>query len=361
MVLASNDQFQVSLASSSKIGDFWYDQVFKLHWNRCRADHDTHWISSEGSYLVLHPNNTTSTDAGAGAASPDGSTASDPSSTADIEPDAEPLGIILALPYANKTGWLGFFIVDEAHRGEGGGRLLFDAALKYLESKGVTTIGLDAVQDQVGRYKKSGFEPAGTVKALERQSLSELPMVPEGSGPLAEDADAARVLLSKTKEQLADLTGATGKSLLESDMECTGFERRELWLRSQALLDREDSWGLAITKLDNLDELRSWILVRDCGDGYKIGPLYATSKLHALVLLRAVMAKIAVRDGGSEKRLSAEVWCGNPDALGVFQRMGFHTVFDFERMWLDGKVPDAQAPGGKASREAYAWFCAGEG
>ncbi|KAK7529199.1 hypothetical protein IWX49DRAFT_509179 [Phyllosticta citricarpa] len=328
MVLASNDKYQVSLASSSKIGDFWWNQIRSMGWNRNRADHETHWISSEGSYLVLHPN------------SP---------STQDIDPEAEPLGIILAIPFANKTGWLGFFVVAEQHRGNGGGALLFDAAVEYLKSKGVKQIGLDSVKDQVPTYQRRGFESTGTIKVVERESLGQTPM-------------AARVWLSKTMEQLVDIKGITGQSLLESDKSCTGLERRELWLRSQALLDREDAWGLAVTRLDDLDDLRSWVLVRDCEEGYRLGPMYARTKLHALILLRAIMAKIAVAVEGGHKRLTAEVWAENPDAFGVFARLGWEEKgIQYNRMWLKGDVPEAQAKGGKADREVYAWFDCAEG
>ncbi|KAK8173798.1 hypothetical protein IWX90DRAFT_154330 [Phyllosticta citrichinensis] len=359
MVLASNDKYLVSLASSTKIGDFWWDQTRSLGWNRSHADHETHWISSEGSYLVLHPNSPSAESINKSSSD---STSEEPS-TADIDPEAEPLGIILAIPFANKTGWLGSLVVAEPHRGNGGGALLLDAAVEYLKSTGVNQIGLDSVKDQAPMYKRRGFEPTGTVKVAEREPLGQSPMVPEeGEGPLGEDSEAARVWLSKTMEQMADVRGVTGQSLLESDKSCTGLERRELWLRSQALIDREDAWGLAVTRLDDLDDLRSWVLVRDCEEGYRVGPMYARTKLHALILLRAVMAKIAVAAEGSQKRLTAEVWAENPDAFGVFARLGWQaTGIEHDRMWLKGDVPEAQAKGGKADREAYAWFDAVEG
>ncbi|KKY19430.1 hypothetical protein UCDDS831_g05400 [Diplodia seriata] len=99
-----------------------------LGWNRAENDHVTHWHSSRGNYIVL--------------------THKDPSSSSSAEEKA--VGIVLPITYPNKTGWIGFFVVDEAYRGTGGGGRLFQAALDEFARQGTERVGLDGVLEQMG-------------------------------------------------------------------------------------------------------------------------------------------------------------------------------------------------------------------
>lgn len=52
------------------------------------------------------------------------------------------------------SGFIGVYIVDEAYRGKGYGKPLFDHTMNYLKER---IIGLDAVEEQIKNYEKSGF------------------------------------------------------------------------------------------------------------------------------------------------------------------------------------------------------------
>jgi hypothetical protein len=145
--------------------------------------------------------------------------------------------------------------------------------------------------------------------------------------------------------------------LVGHDLACTGLERKALWSQ-EALFSRDDTFGLALVKESARDELEGWILVRACQRGFRFGPLYAASKENATLLLHQAMRRLEADDGN----FIAEVWVQNEQACRVFEEAGWTNVgVDYHRMWLNGKVPEAQQPGGKADKEVYAMFDAGEG
>jgi hypothetical protein len=140
-------------------------------------------------------------------------------------------------------------------------------------------------------------------------------------------------------------------------LEHTGMERAKLWSK-EAMFDRDDTIGLGLVKEGKKEELEGWIIVRSCLQGWRFGPLYANTPEHATFLLRTAMRRLEGEDGG----FVAEVWPSNPDAVKVFEDAGWEWAgMDYHRMWLHGKVPEAQQSGGKAEKEMFAVFDAGEG
>ncbi|MDR2699713.1 MAG: GNAT family N-acetyltransferase [Nitrososphaerota archaeon] len=82
-----------------------------------------------------------------------------------LEPDgcltlldgAVPVGIATCVSFG-KVGWFGNFIVNLECRRQGAGRLLLDHAVKYLQGRGVETIGLYAYPCLEDYYGKFGFK-----------------------------------------------------------------------------------------------------------------------------------------------------------------------------------------------------------
>jgi len=72
--------------------------------------------------------------------------------------DDTPVAIISAVRYAESFGFIGFYIVHPAWRGQGHGWAIWQAAMARLAGR---TIGLDGVPAQQDNYRRSGFEPAG--------------------------------------------------------------------------------------------------------------------------------------------------------------------------------------------------------
>jgi len=69
--------------------------------------------------------------------------------------DGEVVGCCSGVAYDDTYGFIGYYIVDPAHRGMGYGLPLFKRALARLGSD--RNIGLDGEHEQVGNYVKSGF------------------------------------------------------------------------------------------------------------------------------------------------------------------------------------------------------------
>ncbi|KAF2089462.1 hypothetical protein K490DRAFT_37478 [Saccharata proteae CBS 121410] len=293
-VLAKDGEWNVQRAkSSAEVCGFLWPLVCELEWNRGEPDMEMHYHVAHGDALILRRGT-----------------------------DTSPVGAVMPFVYKNKTGWVGFFILDSAHRGHGGGRLLFQANADWFKDRGIEHVGLDAVEAQIKTYERRGYIQAGAINIMMHDPVT--------------------------------------KQLVKSDLEHTGLERPLTW-SDEHMFSRPDVWGFAIV---GPSELESWLLVRSTLPGHRIGPVYAQSADHVRILLRAAMIEIAKggRSGGKNGRLDAEVWSKNIPAKKVFEEVGWKwSGMDFYRMWLDGNVPEAQKEGGLGDKETFAIFDAAQG
>ncbi len=69
--------------------------------------------------------------------------------------DGEPIGMVSAVKYGAGFGFIGFYIVRPAWRGQGHGLALWQAAMARLQGR---LIGLDGVVAQQDNYRRSGFQ-----------------------------------------------------------------------------------------------------------------------------------------------------------------------------------------------------------
>jgi hypothetical protein len=256
-----------------------------------------------------------------------------------------PEGCIVPFVYPNNTGWIGFFCINAPLRGIGWGAQLFQAGLDQLKKGGATMVGLDAVEEQVATYRRRGFVEKGRIKLMTRKGTKEQPL------------EGGFEHVKTDHERLTALEHTPTAILIKSDLEHTGLERPKLWSR-EVMFDRNDAWVLALVKEGKKEELEGWILIRGCQHGWRFGPLYASSTQNAAFLLHQAMRRLESEDGS----YIAEIWAGNTAAIKVFEDAGWsYAGIDYHRMWLDGRVPEAQQPGGKADKEVYAMFDAGAG
>jgi hypothetical protein len=256
------------------------------------------------------------------------------------EPYNLPQGMVLPLLYPNKTAWIGFFIMNAQYRGKGLGAALWREMELVFRNAGTEVMGLDAVPQQVGTYKRRGFVECASVPCMMRKSLKERPLNISWSY----DEDSV---------ELQDLRDLDPKLVSKLDLEHTGLDRSAYWA-ADVLPARKYAFGYGIVVGGDLTGL---IYARHCPSGVRIGPLYAATYEQARQLLHKSMNDYALNG-----EFAAEIFGTNEHGRKVFVELGWeYAGVTYRRMWKDGKVPVEQQEGGKGGKGMYAILCAGSG
>lgn len=217
--------------------------------------------------------------------------------------DGEPIAVISAVKYGASFGFLGFYIVAPQYRGQGYGLRLWNAALARLAGR---TIGLDGVVAQQENYRKSGFE--FSYRTLRMQGVC--------GGPAPVDAEIVPL-----SEIAFDTICDYDRPFFPADR--TAFLKA--WIR------QPESTALGIL---HGGKLAGYGMIRTCGTGRKIGPLFADSpelaeRLHA--------ALIAAPPPGTP--VLWDIVETNAAAVELGRRLGLNCVFECARMYA-GKAPE---------------------
>jgi len=102
------------------------------------------------------------------------------------EYQGEVIGTSATISYENRISWIGMLIVDERYRGKGIGTALLKTAIRFLDSKKMATIKLDATPLGRPLYEKLGFM---TEYDIERWMLSRTVVEPgRENGPVSIEA-----------------------------------------------------------------------------------------------------------------------------------------------------------------------------
>jgi len=216
--------------------------------------------------------------------------------------DDQPVSVISAVRYGEAYGFVGFYIVDPAFRGRGFGMKTWTAAMSVL---GDRLIGLDGVVDQQDNYRKSGFEFA-------HRNIRQEGRVEHGASPGC-FVDAA---------QLApEMIQAFDRQFFPAP--------RDRFLGPWMQLPH----GSALARVEQ-DRIRSLGVIRECRNGWKIGPLFADSPDDARALFGALQLNAKV---GAPLYLDTPE--PNAQALELARRHGMQPVFETARMYR-GNRPD---------------------
>jgi len=208
----------------------------------------------------------------------------------------EPVGCISVVTYQPAFGFLGFYIVKPALRGQGYGLRLWQAGMARLENR---VVGLDGVIAQQENYRKSGFVLAhrnvrfGGVVDCEQPRDERIVAI----GP--------------------DLVG----DVMAYDRACFPAARDAFlrcWLRP------EQRTGLALIE-DGA--VRGYGVIRVCQRGFKIGPLFADTDEGADLLFRALAA------GAKGEEVFLDCPEPNRPATELAARYGLSPVFETARMY----------------------------
>lgn len=204
-----------------------------------------------------------------------------------------------ALIYSSELAWIGMVLTAAAHRGQGHAGRLMQAALDYLDARGVRVTKLDATG--LGRpvYARMGFVDERPVSRWVRQPAPWTAAVQLESAPVDFDLDR----------------------------EAFGVDRRQL-LEALAAEEEVDSLGA-----------RGFAIARPGRIGWQLGPLVARDAEAAATLLSAQLT----RHGG-------EVCCfdltdDHADAVRLAAEAGFTPVRRLVRMSRGDAAGTALASG----------------
>ena len=227
--------------------------------------------------------------------------AADPEGFFVARVDEKPVATLSVVRYPDRFAFLGFYIVAEGWRGRGIGWRLWQDALAAREGY---TIGLDGVVAQQANYAKSGFQ-------LAHRNIRYCGLAPDAPWP-----DGAG---------LVDLRTVPFDRLLTYDK--AGFgTARPAFLACWAGLPK--SRGLAAI-VDGT--LRGYGVIRQCREGFKVGPLFADSAGIAEALFV-----------GLTRTMVGPIFVDPPEtnraAVQLAERFGFAPVFETARMYA-GPAP----------------------
>ncbi|MBN1154601.1 GNAT family N-acetyltransferase [candidate division KSB1 bacterium] len=225
--------------------------------------------------------------------------AADPEGFLLGELNNNPIATISAVKYGETFGFLGFYIVKPAYRGQGYGIKIWNAGLNYLTGR---NIGLDGVVAQQGNYKKSGFKLA--YRNIRYEGVS--------GGDFCEDS-----LIINLSELPFEVIADYDRLFFP--------QKRSQFLR--AWLRQPESIALGIMPDGKFS---GYGMIRTCRTGYKIGPLFADNSELAECLFTALKSSVA-----PGRPIYLDVPEVNQDAVGLVEKHHMKVVFETARMYTD--------------------------
>lgn len=212
--------------------------------------------------------------------------AADPDGFIGAFVDGEMVAGISAVAYGASFGFVGLYICQPAHRGQGHGRAVWDAAMARLGNR---IIGLDGVPEQQANYRKMGFVAAYETIRMTGQ--------PRDLGAAATAVDSVAQIAAIDKVGFPTPRAAF---LVE-------------WIKPpRRVLVLDGGYGA----------------VRPCVSDNKIGPLFAPDTMTALHLLGAL----------STATVSIDVPVLRTDFLEALIEAGWSSGFSTTRMYRNGTL-----------------------
>ena len=236
--------------------------------------------------------------------------ATDPEAFIAADLGGEMIGGGAITSYNGEFGFMGFFIVRPEYRGQGLGNTLWHARRQRLldRLRPGASIGLDGVFQMQDYYAKGGFVYSHRNLRFRAEITGQPPT-------------------SQEDDNVVSLTAVPFQQLLDYDHTCFPA-RRENFLRGW--ITQPDALALGYLREE---QLKGYGVVRRCGEGCKIGPLFADDILVAEALY-VRLAEFAV--GGA---LFLDAPENNPAAMALVAQHQMVEVFGCARMYL-GPFPD---------------------
>ncbi|MBM4326688.1 MAG: GNAT family N-acetyltransferase [Deltaproteobacteria bacterium] len=211
--------------------------------------------------------------------------------------DNEPVAMVSAVTYGESYGFMGFYIVKPEVRNRNYGVRLWDEGLRYLQDR---CIGLDSVRPDLVSRKKPEFKPCYSNHRFRWLKSEQWSVAPE----------------------VIELSDAPFSSVMAYDGEVFGFSR-ETFLK--CWMSRPGARALGFIKNDKLS---GYGVIRECREGFKIGPLFADNAEFARALFEAL-----TRDVKMGRHIYLDTPERNPEAVIIAKSYGMTEVFRTTRMY----------------------------
>ena len=213
--------------------------------------------------------------------------------------DDEPIAVGSAVIYDDNFAFCGLYIVKPEFRYQGYGLKLTEERLKYI---GHRVTGIDGVLQNVSKYERIGYKASHKQIRYEWTGTSSFSL----------------------STHLVDIRTIPFKDLEEFDRKYFPAPRSEFlrcWI--------QPANGHELGYLED-QQLKGYGVIRQCFQGYKIGPLFATSPLIAHSLFEAFCAKV------SQGPIYLDIPEPNPNAQLLVEHYKMTPKFEVIRMYRNG-------------------------
>lgn len=235
--------------------------------------------------------------------------AADPEGYYMLHVDGQPIASLACVRHSHQFAFLGLFIVLPAFRNQGYGKILWDIVLGKAAI--YDSLGLNAVMNQVDRYKKSGFSKHSLISRWQINA-DKIP----GSQGIIQDQLVLCDTVSSDKIVNYDATFFTNSRQL--------FLKR--WL--------EMPESRTLTALNREGDIVGYGTVSRTNEGYKVAPFIANDDKIADSLYKGLCHIV-----GNEKRVFLDMPQANPATARFAEQFKMEKVFDTMRMY-SGKIPE---------------------
>ncbi|MEW6112717.1 MAG: GNAT family N-acetyltransferase [Thermodesulfobacteriota bacterium] len=211
--------------------------------------------------------------------------------------DDEPVAMVSAVAYGELYGFMGFYIVKPEVRNRSYGVQMWEEGLRYLGNR---CIGLDSVKPDLVSHKKPEFKPA--------YANYRFKWIKDKQGAAA--------------PEVIELAQAPFSIVRAYDDEVFGFSRATFL---KCWISRPGTKALGITKGDKLS---GYGVIRECREGFKIGPFFADDPGIARALFEALTREVKMG-----LPIFLDTPARNPEAVNIARSYGMTEVFRTTRMY----------------------------
>ena len=216
--------------------------------------------------------------------------------------DGKPIGCLSAVKYSPTFGFMGFYIVVPEYRGQGYGIQLWQHGIDYLQG---CTIGLDGVVEQQSNYQRSGFELAFRNRRYQTTGITQRTL-PES--------------LCLFDSRYLDRVLAYERELFPVCRD--QFMTQWLHQPNATVMIRKDD------PFSDEGPIKGYGVLRQCVEGFKIGPLYANQEFAARDLLHAIRMQVP-----EDAPVFWDVSEMNEAAIRIASENSMPIVFETARMY----------------------------